>query len=93
METNEIIARVLCADDDYVDCLHCTESGGCEYWSSETDKAEAIQTALSESGLVIVPREPTDFMRDAVTPFGRKAPAAMQTWETLIEAWKQENES
>ena len=67
IDTLEVIARALCVDDDVDpdDVDYDRTGAGRPNWHCVQGTADAILTALSEKGMVIVPKEPTEAMLDA----------------------------
>ncbi len=73
MKTNEIIVRALAAEDEEI------------YGSRAMALSQAVLTALSEAGLVVVPREPTPEMFEAA---GAPVDGNTQAISAFYEDWK-----
>lgn len=65
----ELMARAICDNDHKGGDFGMTGADAWEEWNARevyTDRAAAALTALRSAGMAVVPREPTEAMKDAI---------------------------
>ncbi len=97
--TTNIIARALCDGPDIGECLlHFPEGREVcsELTCSAIVSAQAVEQALDEAGLVVVPREPTEEMLKAGYIWldycveNQEHPEPRSGWTNMLRAYKGE---
>jgi len=95
MKTNEIIAGAWCRAEHTIgptkECEQCDDNGVCRLWRYRSGHTKIFEEYLSDAGLVIVPREPTEAMLNAeINEYVYEGRTYKETVKSNLEEWPAE---